>query len=76
LRNHRHDQIALPRRLRIQKRRNVEPFPQEILFKSLGYVPSGIAVDSARNRIYVSDYTDSQIQVINMQTAALEAVIK
>jgi DNA-binding beta-propeller fold protein YncE len=46
------------------------------IFKQLGYVPTGIAVDPARNRVYVSDFSDNQIQVLNMQTAALEAVVK
>ena len=50
--------------------------PAGSIFKQLGYVPTGIAVDPTRNRVYVSDFSDTQIQVINMQTAALEAVLK
>jgi len=43
-------------------------------FLTLSYIPRGIVVDNARGRVYISDFTDNQIQVYSTKGVLLKTI--
>jgi DNA-binding beta-propeller fold protein YncE len=44
------------------------------LFKNVGYISRGMAVDSARDRVYIANFQGNQIQVFNRQGVLLTTI--